>query len=391
MTNEQSAPDLEWVPATYNNNLIVNGSVVDRATGLPPAPNRNMYPSLPQPSQPHQQYNNNIPVQMSAASVVIAPAQGSEQQPAQANGEQQQPLIDSQNNSNMVLNSLYKVQERIANTEEYFVSKVPKEHSFPKIFFRISLILGLVELIPFLLWMVATPTVLPWFIYFWYAGVISVLYMYIWGLKEKGLSEKAFYSHLTFFVATSLTLWYTNEHVSSYPWAIYPIAVFLIIFLIHTLIVRMPKYCTLFNIHAICFAIGNSVLFVTYCFTYNFPLPWFLVILFGWLVILVCHFVFEYILWGLIKKSWNERRQRMIQQQLNGADNNPNTNAVPVSVSIPEGMILPQQQIQSAPIHMPLSQPQAGGSQYMQQQQPNIVLLHPNQANNTSNTKFSLE
>ncbi|KAG2377515.1 hypothetical protein C9374_009031 [Naegleria lovaniensis] len=197
-----------------------------------------------------------------------------------------------------------RASRRITAIEDSVISKYDalQGHKHPKLFMRISIIMVLLSVLCFCIWILTTPTGYPWFIHIVWASALIIGILLIQG--SPNYSDKPFSFHTLFFVTTSVKLVIMNEHTpSSFPWSIYPVAVLLLAFLLHGMVVKFRQYLNHFYIHLLFYSVINFVIFVTYCYTIH-DFPWFLIVIGAWTVILLAHFA----IWKALTFRFNKKQ-----------------------------------------------------------------------------------
>ncbi|EFC45073.1 hypothetical protein NAEGRDRAFT_79578 [Naegleria gruberi] len=202
-----------------------------------------------------------------------------------------------------------RASKRITALEDSVIQKydVLQGHKHPKLFVRLSLIMAFLSIICFCIWILTTPTGYPWFIH-----ILWVSSLVIGGLMIQGsptYSDRLFSFHTLFFASTSFQLIAMNEHTpSSFPWSVYPVAVLLLAYCLHGMVVKVRQFFNHFYIHALFYSVINFIVFVTYCYTVH-DFPWFLIVLGGWTVFLLAHFA----IWKALTFRFNKQAEKANQ------------------------------------------------------------------------------
>ncbi len=140
----------------------------------------------------------------------------------------------------------------------------------------------------------------------WWFSLCVVAVLYISGTQNPLLGTRALSYHFFISILTSFTLIVCNEHASSYPWSFYPVGILSLMLAIHMVYVLFPDYSSHFHIHAMIWFVGNSLLFLAWCYSRKgkiITFPWFFFPLVVWTILLAVHGV----VWIYLKRRRDRR------------------------------------------------------------------------------------
>ncbi|KAL0487855.1 6 TM domain-containing transmembrane protein [Acrasis kona] len=193
---------------------------------------------------------------------------------------------------NTVEKSFSKILKGISSMMKEGPNSGALMHKYPGLIKPLGGLVLLINLTCIIVYMCATPYALPWFIYPLYATLFLFGTFLLGFSRQPSITANSrIYIHALFSTLTSLMLVVTNEHAGSYPWSLYPVLSFIMLFIIHYIL----KYenndtpLTVFYIHAAIYAMGNAIVFISWVYssatTLFFVYP---LIIFG--IILGCHY-----------------------------------------------------------------------------------------------------
>jgi hypothetical protein len=232
------------------------------------------------------------------------PQSFSEQEAAAAAAQQQ----SQRQSSSSFSNRLSAIGKRLSLLEDRVIlnSGGMSSHRHPKLFVRLTLFMVLLMAFALFMFLLFTPTAFPWFVPIWWFSLCVVAVLYISGAQNPLLGTRALSYHFVISILTSFTLIVCNEHASSYPWSFYPVGVLSLLLAIHMVYVLFPDYSSHFHIHAMIWFVGNSLLFLAWCYSRKgkiITFPWFFFPLVVWTILLAVHGV----VWIYLKRRRDRR------------------------------------------------------------------------------------